>query len=92
MWIKERCTTIKVSPLNNLPVTRACAAGPGLIPGPLLTARAAEPGYRLMDLELVSMRQIVARQFVLLTETKSHKQQAPSSKRHNVAIIILYNI
>ena len=60
---------------NNLPVTRAGAAGPGLIPGPLATGIGVTvngPG--------ISMRHIDARQFVLLTATKSHKLQAPSYK------------
>jgi len=38
-----------------------------------------------------NVRQIVARQYILLTEATSAKPQATSG-RHNVAIIIMYNI
>jgi len=38
-----------------------------------------------------NVRQIVARQYVLLTKATSDKPQATSG-RHNVAIIIIYNI
>ena len=38
-----------------------------------------------------NVRQIVARQYVILTKASSAKPQAPS-ERHNVAIIIIYNI